>query len=180
MCFTKVLPLAVAVAAFSSVLSSLTNAEIRTSPLCYAIAGRHCRSLRRHSPPPPYSSPPTPQPSSRFCLRCWNLPCPLAAGPSPAPSLHCFPLLPTSLLLSAPAIAPPVRSKQGANMAVAKKSDSIETCVRKMLTADVRHLPVVEDATGEVFGLISVKDLVKEYTKEKDDMISKLFGGSLN
>ena len=48
------------------------------------------------------------------------------------------------------------------NMIVARRSDSIEVCVAKMLRGDVRHLPVVDDDTGEIFGLISVKDLVKE------------------
>lgn len=42
-------------------------------------------------------------------------------------------------------------------MVVAKRSDTIETCVSKMITADIRHLPVIDDHTGEVFGLISVK-----------------------
>ena len=50
----------------------------------------------------------------------------------------------------------------------------LQDCIRKMITADVRHLPVV-DEEGEIFGLISVKDLVKEYTKEKDAIIRKLF-----
>lgn len=45
----------------------------------------------------------------------------------------------------------------GSNMVAAKRSDSIDTCVKKMINADVRHLPVIDDDTGEVFGLISVK-----------------------
>jgi CBS domain containing-hemolysin-like protein len=88
-------------------------------------------------------------------------------------------------------------------LVVAKRSDSIEVCVKKMLDSDVRHLPVVEDDSGEVFGLISVKDLVKEvrdlqlyttstcppthslahlptqFTREKDDILEKLFGTKL-
>jgi CBS-domain-containing membrane protein len=48
------------------------------------------------------------------------------------------------------------------SLIVAKRSDSIEACVKKMLNADIRHLPVLDDDTGEIFGLISVKDLVKE------------------
>lgn len=42
-------------------------------------------------------------------------------------------------------------------MVAAKRSDTIGTCVKKMISADVRHLPVIDDHTGEVFGLISVK-----------------------
>lgn len=68
----------------------------------------------------------------------------------------------------------------GSNMVAAKRSDSIETCVKKMLDADIRHLPVIDDCTGEVFGLISVKDLVKEYTKERDDLLCKMIGVPLS
>lgn len=46
---------------------------------------------------------------------------------------------------------------RGHKMVVAKRSDTIEMCVKKMIAADVRHLPVIDDHTGEVFGLISVK-----------------------
>lgn len=46
---------------------------------------------------------------------------------------------------------------RGPKMVAAKRSDTIEACVKKMIAADVRHLPVIDDDTGEVFGLISVK-----------------------
>lgn len=46
---------------------------------------------------------------------------------------------------------------RGPKMVAAKRSDTIEACVKKMIAADVRHLPVIDDHTGEVFGLISVK-----------------------
>ena len=62
---------------------------------------------------------------------------------------------------------------------MAKRTDSIESCVKKMLRSDIRHLPVLDDESGEVFGLISVKDLVKEYVKEKDDILTRLFGSTL-
>eukprot|EP00904_Undaria_pinnatifida_P000859 jgi/Undpi1/10774/HiC_scaffold_29.g13222.m1 len=65
---------------------------------------------------------------------------------------------------------------RGPKMVAAKRSDTIEACVKKMIAADVRHLPVIDDHTGEVFGLISVKDLVKEYTKERDDLLCKMLG----
>eukprot|EP00903_Cladosiphon_okamuranus_P007999 g7718.t1 len=65
---------------------------------------------------------------------------------------------------------------RGPKMVAAKRSDTIEACVKKMIAADVRHLPVIDDDTGEVFGLISVKDLVKEYTKERDDLLMKMLG----
>ncbi|CBJ32303.1 conserved unknown protein [Ectocarpus siliculosus] len=65
---------------------------------------------------------------------------------------------------------------RGPKMVAAARSDTIEACVKKMIAADVRHLPVIDDDTGEVFGLISVKDLVKEYTKERDDLLMKMLG----
>lgn len=65
---------------------------------------------------------------------------------------------------------------QGQKMIVAKRSDTLETCVEKMITAGIRHLPVIDDDTGELFGLISVKDLVKEYIKDRDDLICKMLG----
>ncbi|CAM9310309.1 unnamed protein product [Chrysoparadoxa australica] len=63
----------------------------------------------------------------------------------------------------------------GQKVVSVKRSDSIDTCVEKMLSGDVRHLPVIDDETNKVIGLISVKDLIKEFTKEKDELISKLF-----
>ncbi|CAM9575131.1 unnamed protein product [Ectocarpus sp. 8 AP-2014] len=63
---------------------------------------------------------------------------------------------------------------RGPKMVAAARSDTIEACVKKMIAADVRHLPVIDDDTGEVFGLIS--DLVKEYTKERDDLLMKMLG----
>jgi predicted transcriptional regulator len=62
----------------------------------------------------------------------------------------------------------------GENIVVAKKSDSVDACMRKMLARDIRHLPVVDEESGEVVGLLSIKDLIKELTKEKDDVITKL------
>lgn len=61
----------------------------------------------------------------------------------------------------------------GQKMVVAKRSDTIETCVSKMITADIRHLPVIDDHTGEVFGLISVKvsrDAITNITGSKPEV----------
>jgi CBS domain-containing protein len=38
----------------------------------------------------------------------------------------------------------------GAQIIVAKKTDSVNDCMKKMLARDIRHLPVIDDATGEV------------------------------
>uniref|UniRef100_A0A7S1XTH5 CBS domain-containing protein n=1 Tax=Phaeomonas parva TaxID=124430 RepID=A0A7S1XTH5_9STRA len=62
----------------------------------------------------------------------------------------------------------------GANMVVARTTDSVQECMGKMLARDIRHLPVVEEETGQVVGMLSVKDLIKELVKEKDEIITKL------
>jgi CBS domain-containing protein len=38
----------------------------------------------------------------------------------------------------------------GAQIIVAKKTDSVNDCMKKMLARDIRHLPVIDDSTGEV------------------------------
>jgi CBS domain-containing protein len=61
----------------------------------------------------------------------------------------------------------------GTNIVVAKASDSVSDCMKKMLSRDIRHLPVVDDS-GDVVGLMSIKDLVREVAREKDDLIHKI------
>ncbi|KAM3569882.1 hypothetical protein VYU27_008030 [Nannochloropsis oceanica] len=63
---------------------------------------------------------------------------------------------------------------RGSNIVVAKTTDTIATCMKKMLAKDIRHLPVVDDEKKEVVGMLSIKDLIKELQKEKDDIIEKL------
>ena len=43
----------------------------------------------------------------------------------------------------------------------------------QMLARDIRHLPVISDK-GEVRGMLSIKDLIKEVAREKDALITKL------
>lgn len=63
---------------------------------------------------------------------------------------------------------------RGPKMVAAARSDTIEACVKKMIAADVRHLPVIDDDTGEVFGLISVKA-----SRQKAPLLSSPFFGVL-
>jgi CBS domain-containing protein len=42
----------------------------------------------------------------------------------------------------------------GAQIIVAKKTDSVNDCMKKMLARDIRHLPVIDDVTGEVIAFI--------------------------
>lgn len=60
------------------------------------------------------------------------------------------------------------------NIIIAKKDDSIEQCMNKMLFKDIRHLLIMDDANNECIGMISIKDLIKEIMKDKDDIITRL------
>jgi len=57
---------------------------------------------------------------------------------------------------------------------IAKKDDSLETCMNKMMFKDIRHLLVVDDKNEEFIGMISIKDLIKEIMKKNDDVITRL------
>jgi predicted transcriptional regulator len=62
----------------------------------------------------------------------------------------------------------------GPNIIIAKKNDSLEQCMNKMLFKDIRHLLVMDDATNECVGMISIKDLIKEVMKDKNEIITRL------
>ena len=55
----------------------------------------------------------------------------------------------------------------------ANVSDSVEACMEKMLSGDIRHLPLVNN-DGDLEGMISIKDLVKTTVMEKDETIKVL------
>jgi CBS domain-containing protein len=57
---------------------------------------------------------------------------------------------------------------------IAKKDDSLETCMNKMMFKDIRHLLVVDDNNEEFIGMISIKDLIKEIIKKNDELIARL------
>ena len=59
------------------------------------------------------------------------------------------------------------------NLIVATKKDTINDCMEKMLSKDIRHLPLV-DEQGKAIGLLSIKDLIKEVVNEKNETISRL------
>lgn len=60
------------------------------------------------------------------------------------------------------------------NVIIAKKDDSLELCMSKMMFKDIRHLLVIDDKNEEFIGMISVKDLIKEIIKNKTDIITRL------
>ena len=57
---------------------------------------------------------------------------------------------------------------------IAKKDDSLETCMNKMMFKDIRHLLVVDDKNEEFIGMISIKDLIKEIMKKNHDVVTRL------
>lgn len=62
---------------------------------------------------------------------------------------------------------------QSARLITAKPSDSVDECMNKMLSKDIRHLPLIND-DGDVIGMLSVKDLVKSLVEEKERHLKTL------
>jgi hypothetical protein len=60
------------------------------------------------------------------------------------------------------------------NVIIAKKTDSLDECMRKMMFKDIRHLLVVDENNDDFIGMISVKDLIKEINIKNYDIIAKL------
>ena len=57
---------------------------------------------------------------------------------------------------------------------VAKASDSLDACMQKMMFKGIRHMVVVDDKSNECVGLISVKDVIREVLKDKNETITRL------
>jgi CBS domain-containing protein len=57
---------------------------------------------------------------------------------------------------------------------VAKASDSLDMCMQKMMFKGIRHMVVVDDKSNECVGLISVKDVIREVLKDKNETITRL------
>ena len=64
-------------------------------------------------------------------------------------------------------------STKSARLITAKPNDSVDSCMHKMLTKDIRHLPLINDE-GAVIGMLSVKDLVKSLVEEKEKALKTL------
>jgi len=66
----------------------------------------------------------------------------------------------------------------GEKVIVAKKTDTIESCMNKMLFKNIRHLLIVDEKDGFV-GLISIKDVVKQIMDKNKRIITRLSDFSL-
>lgn len=51
-------------------------------------------------------------------------------------------------------------STRGGNIITATADESVESCMEKMMSKGIRHLPIVDDK-NKVIGMVSIKDLVK-------------------
>jgi CBS domain-containing protein len=52
--------------------------------------------------------------------------------------------------------------------------DTIQDCVDAMGFKDVRHLPCCDPETGEIIGLLSIRDLAKALAREREKAFRKL------
>mmetsp|Transcript_25572 Transcript_25572/g.38036 ORF Transcript_25572/g.38036 Transcript_25572/m.38036 type:complete len:214 (-) Transcript_25572:148-789(-) len=64
-------------------------------------------------------------------------------------------------------------STKSANLVTASPKESVDACMSKMLSKDIRHLPLL-DESGKVVGMLSIKDLVKAAVAEKEKTIKVL------
>jgi len=62
----------------------------------------------------------------------------------------------------------------GPNIIVARKNDSLDMCMNKMMFKDIRHLLIMDEKNVDCIGMISIKDLIKEILKNKSDTITRL------
>jgi len=69
-------------------------------------------------------------------------------------------------------VGTPVRTIMSAPVVTADSQQSIDRCMEVMTDSHLRHLPVLDN--GELIGLLSIGDLVKESLVEQADLIRQL------
>jgi len=62
----------------------------------------------------------------------------------------------------------------GPNIIVAKTTDSLDTCMNKMLFKNIRHLLIVDDNNPNFVGMLSIKDLIQETMNGHKEIITRL------
>lgn len=65
-----------------------------------------------------------------------------------------------------------INEVMSSNLITVTQSDSIDHCMQLMTDKHIRHLPVVEN--GNVLGLISIGDIVKNIIQEQKQTIEQL------
>ncbi|MBA1289142.1 CBS domain-containing protein [Pseudomonas japonica] len=76
------------------------------------------------------------------------------------------------ILVGRSSVGTPVRAIMSAPVITVGPGENIETCMNTMTDSHLRHLPVVED--GQLVGLLSIGDLVKEAIAEQANLIEQL------
>lgn len=74
-------------------------------------------------------------------------------------------------LLDCPTTAVKVNEISTPNPITVDPSLPLHECMSIMIKRDIRHLPIVSDATGVLLGMISIKDCVKTVIDEKEETI---------
>jgi predicted transcriptional regulator len=62
----------------------------------------------------------------------------------------------------------------GPKIIVAHPGDSLDTCMKKMMFRDIRHLIIMDESKNKCLGMISIRDLIKEIIKDKNETITRL------
>ena len=62
----------------------------------------------------------------------------------------------------------------GSNIIVAKKNESLESCMNKMLFKNIHHLLITDEKDSKFIGMISMKDIIQDLMKNKLDTITRL------
>ncbi|MBM7062277.1 CBS domain-containing protein [Pseudomonas sp. UL073] len=76
------------------------------------------------------------------------------------------------VLLERSAYATSVEEIMTRNLFVVSPRDSNQYCMQLMTEKNLRHLPVLEQ--GELIGLLSIRDLVRDVTSEQESLIEQL------
>lgn len=76
------------------------------------------------------------------------------------------------ILAGRSSVGTPVRAIMSTPVITVGPGENIETCMNTMTDSHLRHLPVVED--GQLIGLLSIGDLVKEAIAEQANLIQQL------
>ena len=62
----------------------------------------------------------------------------------------------------------------GNNVIVARKDDTLETCMNKMIFKNIHHLLIIDENSPKFIGMISMKDVIKDIMKDKEETITRL------
>ena len=66
-----------------------------------------------------------------------------------------------------------IATNGAANLIVVNADDTVDYCMSKMLTTDVRHL-LMRDETGKIVSLFSIKDLCKCVVEKHNEIVDRL------